>query len=95
MRKEQEEAVRAQIEAGEASPTALAELPLPELPYVSAILNYRLLAHVEAKCLQYRCRQIMTRPDFLEGRSERSNATEHLLTPDVQNWTAITSLLST
>lgn len=39
MRKEQEEAVRVQIEAGEASPAALAELPLPELPYVSTIVK--------------------------------------------------------
>ncbi|KAF7799914.1 hypothetical protein EIP86_011157 [Pleurotus ostreatoroseus] len=66
IRQEQEEAVREKIEAGEMSPTALAALPLPELPY-------------------YRCRQVMTRPDFLEALDRHNIIAidiNHNVTPD-------------
>lgn len=39
MRQEQEAELRAQIATGEKSPDAIADIPLPQIPYVSLILR--------------------------------------------------------
>ena len=70
MRQEQEAELQKQIDAGEVAPEAMYDLPLPEIPYVcSSIFTYRKLGRVLNMIVrdQYQCRQIMTRPDFLEG----------------------------
>jgi hypothetical protein len=40
------------------------ELPLPVIPYVRFISLFLRLIH---RSFQWRCRQIMTRADFIEG----------------------------
>lgn len=54
------------IASGNATQEQFEELPLPKIPYVSLLqLSCDWLSYLDH--LQYKCRQIMTRTDFLEG----------------------------
>ena len=64
-RQEQEREVETQIAAGEKSPEALEDLPLPKIPFVRA--DPSIYPSQKFHPSQFECRQIMTRTDFLEG----------------------------
>ena len=45
------------------------ELPLPSIPYVRSYCSYiEWFVSLTAYSLQWKCRQIMTRTDFLDGQ---------------------------
>ena len=70
MRQDQERELREQIAAGEKREDDIEKLPLPRIPYVSTCVSLEeIRVLIVRPSLQYRCRQIMTRTDFLEGTS--------------------------
>ena len=65
-RLEDEEELQKEIEAGLKPPEAVHDLPLPAIPFVRIMGPSILQGFLTST--QYRCRQIMTRTDFLEGQ---------------------------
>jgi hypothetical protein len=66
LRKEQERVRDEAIATGQLDNKDV-ELPLPTIPYVRISPEFAYLTD----WIQWRCRQIMTRPDFLEGAFQR------------------------
>jgi hypothetical protein len=65
IRQEQEREFQDGVLSGSVDKDALEDLPLPVIPYVCR--GPKAFFAPTNPC-QWRCRQIMTRPDFLEGR---------------------------
>jgi len=69
MRQEQEHVRDEAIRSGQLDKSAV-DLPLPVIPYVRTGLTVYVTVLTSSPflfCQQWRCRQIMTRADFLEG----------------------------
>ncbi len=66
MRQEQEKALENGIQSGSLDKDNLPELEMPIIPYVRVHSFLILMLHAQ-RSPQFKCRQIMTRADFLEG----------------------------
>lgn len=69
MRREQEKEREEAIAKGEVNPQDLEDLPLPAISWVRLRLLLIVFPVIDYPILQYKCRQIMTRADFMEGSS--------------------------